>query len=144
MTSRTIFTGCTVLAAACFVALSSTSLRAADVPLDLTPDKVGSGPRLVYLYPDYPFTLDPQNGSSFANPLGLQFFDTLVSYDMDLKKMLADQTKIVPRLAESWTVSADGKLLTFKIRKDAKFWDGTPVTADDVYFSIERSLKGRM
>ena len=72
------------------------------MPLSLAPDKVGSGPRLVYLYPDYPFTLDPQNGSSFANPLGLQFFDTLVTYQMDFKTMLADQTKIVPRLAESW------------------------------------------
>lgn len=144
MKSKTIFAGCTVLAAACVLTMLPSFAQAKDVPLDLAADKVGSGPRLVYLYPDYPFTLDPQNGSSFANPLGLQFFDTLVSYQIDLKTMLADQTKIVPRLAESWTISPDGKVLTFKLRKDAKFWDGTPVTADDVYFSIERALKGRM
>src|SRR5215208_369809 len=115
-----------------------------DVPLELPADKVGSGPRLIYLYPDYPFTLDPQNGSSFANPLGLQFFDTLVTYAMDFKAMLADQTRVVPRLAESWEISPDNKLLTFKLRRDARFWDGSPVTAEDVVFSIERSLKGRM
>ena len=115
-----------------------------EVPLTLSNDKIGTGPRLVYLYPDYPFTLDPQNGSSFANPLGLQFFDTLVTYDVDFKAMLADQTKVVPRLAESWQISPDNKVLTFRLRKDAKFWDGSPVTADDVYFSLERALKGRM
>ena len=115
-----------------------------EVPLALASDKVGTGPRLVYLFPDYPFTLDPQNGSSFANPLALQFFDTLVTYEMDFKTMLADQTKIVPRLAESWNISSDNKSLTFKLNKAARFWDGSPVTADDVYFSFERALKGRM
>lgn len=116
----------------------------AEVPLTLPADKVGAGPRLVYLYPDYPFTLDPQNSSSFIGPLGLQFLDTLVGYEIDFKAMLADQTKIIPRLAESWDISPDKKLLTFKLRSDATFWDGSPVTAADVHFSIERALKGRM
>ena len=35
-------------------------------------------------------------------------------------------------LAESWEVSPDGTVYTFKLRKDAKFSDGIPITADDV------------
>jgi ABC-type transport system substrate-binding protein len=35
-------------------------------------------------------------------------------------------------LAESWDISPDGKVYTFKMRKNAKFSDGTPITADDV------------
>lgn len=43
----------------------------------------------------------------------------------------------VPRLAESWEVSKDGLQFTFKLRKDAVFHNGEPVTADDVKFSLE-------
>ena len=40
--------------------------------------------------------------------------------------------KIIPWLAESWTISPDGKVYTFKLRKDVKFSDGTPFTAQAV------------
>lgn len=43
----------------------------------------------------------------------------------------------VPRLAESWEASKDGLQFTFKIRKDAVFHNGEPVTAEDVKFSLE-------
>ncbi len=42
----------------------------------------------------------------------------------------------VPDLAESYTVSPDGLTYAFTIRADAKFSDGTPVTADDVKFTV--------
>lgn len=45
----------------------------------------------------------------------------------------------VPDLAESYTVSEDGRTYTFKIRPDAQFHDGEPVTADDVIFTIEKT-----
>jgi peptide/nickel transport system substrate-binding protein len=41
-----------------------------------------------------------------------------------------------PWLAESWEVSADGKTYTFKLRKDVKWHDGTPFTAEDVAWSM--------
>ena len=41
-----------------------------------------------------------------------------------------------PELAESWTVSDDGLTYTFTLRDGAMFSDGTPVTADDVAFSL--------
>lgn len=57
--------------------------------------------------------------------------DTLVSVDYDMKT-------IKPGLAESWTISPDGKTYTFKIRKDVKFCDGRPMTIDDVVYSLKR------
>jgi len=45
---------------------------------------------------------------------------------------------IAPSLAESWTVSKDGLSYDFKIRKNAKFHNGDPVTAEDVKFTFER------
>ncbi len=41
-------------------------------------------------------------------------------------------------LAESYTLSSDGLKYTFIIKKDAKFQDGSPVTADDVVFTIDK------
>lgn len=113
-------------------------------PAPLMPDQVGSGPKLIYLHHEYPATLDPQNTSAFVGQLAMELFDTLVTYEIDPATGIADQTKIVPRLAQSWQVSSDNKVLTFNLNPAAKFWDGSPVTADDVYFSIERALVGRM
>ncbi len=42
--------------------------------------------------------------------------------------------KIIPGMAESWDISDDGKVYTFHLR-DAKWSDGTPVTADDFVFA---------
>lgn len=42
-----------------------------------------------------------------------------------------------PRIAESYEISEDGLDYTFHIRDDVTFHDGTPVTAEDVVFSIE-------
>jgi peptide/nickel transport system substrate-binding protein len=45
---------------------------------------------------------------------------------------------IAPSLAESWTVSPDGLVYEFVLRKGVKFHNGDPLTADDVKFSFER------
>lgn len=59
--------------------------------------------------------------------------DTLVGLDYDLKT-------VTPLLATSWTVSADGKLYTFKLRDDVTFCSGRKMTASDVAFSLNRVL----
>ena len=43
-----------------------------------------------------------------------------------------------PSLAESWTMSKDGRTWEFVLRKGARFHNGDPVTAEDVKFSFER------
>jgi peptide/nickel transport system substrate-binding protein len=51
-----------------------------------------------------------------------------------------DFAKLEPELASSWKMDADGMGVTFSLRKDAKFHDGTPVTANDVKWSYDRAL----
>ena len=51
-----------------------------------------------------------------------------------------DYTVIEPELAEDWTLSPDGMSVTFELRKDATFHDGTPVTAQDVKWSYDRAV----
>ena len=73
---------------------------------------------------------------STSGPIGLvapKIYDGLLDYDKDLKA--------VPSLAESWTVSDDGKTVTFKLRKDVKWHDGKPFTSADVQYTIMNVLK---
>jgi len=58
-------------------------------------------------------------------------FDNLVTRD--------PSGRIVPQIAESWT-QVDDTTITFKIRSDVKFHDGSPLTAEDVVFSIRRII----
>lgn len=57
-----------------------------------------------------------------------------VMYDALLSVDLKDNVQ--PHLAESWEVSRDGRLYTFKLRKGVKFHDGKEMTAEDVSWSI--------
>jgi peptide/nickel transport system substrate-binding protein len=75
---------------------------------------------------------DPHRSTArAASEVLFMLADTLVSLDHDM-------TSIKPGLAESWTVSPDGKTYTFKLRQDVQFCDGKKMTADDVVYSIKR------
>lgn len=50
----------------------------------------------------------------------------------------------VPGLAESWTVSDDGLVWTFKIREGVTFHDGTPCTAEDVAWSLNWTIENQI
>ena len=54
---------------------------------------------------------------------------------------LDDETSDVkPELAESWTISPDGKVYTFHLRDDVVWSDGNPVTAYDARYGILRAI----
>lgn len=48
--------------------------------------------------------------------------------------------EFAPGLAESWTISEDGKEYTLKLRKDVTFHDGTPLNAEAVKFTLDRIM----
>src|SRR5689334_13989644 len=78
-------------------------------------------------------SLDPTKATDAPvnTVLGL-IYGGLVRLDADLH--------VAPDLAESWKVSDDGLTYTFKLRANAKFSDGSPITADDVKWSFSRAL----
>lgn len=47
--------------------------------------------------------------------------------------------RLIPDLAESFTVSEDNLVYTFRLKENPTFHDGIPVTADDIIFTIERT-----
>ena len=51
-----------------------------------------------------------------------------------------NQLTLAPLLASSWTYDPAGLKYVFQIRPGVKFWDGTPMTADDVVFSLTRHI----
>lgn len=53
---------------------------------------------------------------------------------------MSSNAEVVPALAESWEISDDGTTLTFAIRADAKFSDGSNLTAHDIRYSLVRAL----
>jgi peptide/nickel transport system substrate-binding protein len=76
-----------------------------------------------------PKTFNPitENESSSDNILRFMFA-ALLNYDTQLQQ-------VGPGLAESWTNAADNKTWTFKLRKNLRWSDGEPLTADDVVFT---------
>jgi len=74
---------------------------------------------------------DPTTGwGRYGSPL---FQSTLLKRD--------NQLRIVHDLAESYDVSADGRAWTVTLRRDARFSDGQPVTAEDVKFTFETAAQ---
>ncbi len=81
-------------------------------------------------------SLDPAEAFEFSGAeANAQIYDRLVTYPVD------DVSKLQGHVAESWSVSDDGKQVTFKIRPGIKFHSGNPLTAQDVAFSLQRVVK---
>lgn len=81
-------------------------------------------------------TLDPAESFEFAGADVIRnVYGKLVNFDpADL------DAGYQPDIAESWTVSEDGKSITFTIREGMKFTSGNDVTAADVEFSLQRAI----
>ncbi len=62
-----------------------------------------------------------------------QIYESLLRYK-------TGTTVVEAGLAESWTVSEDGRIWDFTLRRGVRFHDGTPLNADAVVFSFQRQL----
>ncbi len=81
-------------------------------------------------------TLDPAiPGNALTETIIRNMFDGLLTRGPDMK--------IVPEIAESWQ-RVDPLTYEFKLRDGVRFHDGTPVTADDVKFTMDRVLAGKI
>lgn len=118
----------TLLSAALAVVFGATSLSAVDAaPLSRKPQD-----NVFFATSTEPLGLDPalvdDNDSGNINA---NLYESLL-------KFKADNTEIEPCLAESWTISEDGTVYTFKLRQGVKFHDGTEFDAEAVKFNFDR------
>jgi len=93
---------------------------------------------LVYGTTEKVIDMDPANAYDFHT------WEIFYNIYQGLLRYPPGKTNLVPGLAESYDIGADGKEYTFKLREGLKFTDGTPFDASAVKWSIDRviALKG--
>lgn len=86
---------------------------------------------------DRPTTFDPamvEDGTTID--MLQQVFEGLVQW--------TPKNTLAPALAEKWDISNGGRTFTFHLRPNVKFQDGSPFTAQDVYYSMRRALDPKL
>jgi len=105
-------------------------------PTAAEPAPVTTGPkkggRITLIFGGGYYTLDPYQTSA-SSIIHDSMYDRLVTPSLDF-------SKYVPWLAESWDIAPDNLTITFHLRKDAKFHDGTPVNAAAIKWNFDKYL----
>jgi peptide/nickel transport system substrate-binding protein len=93
-----------------------------------------AGGTLVMARPADVFSFDPANAPDPPSvSVVLTIYDRLVQFPRH-------GSQILPDLATSWKYSNNRRTVTFTLRNGVRFSDGSPLTADDVVFSIQRAV----
>ncbi len=117
-------------------ALLAVLLAAAMIPAGpVVAQQPRSGGTLHYIVEAEPPSFDAHRETTFAmlHPIR-PHYNLLVKFD------LPNYPKVVGDLAESWTISKDGKTYTFKIRSTVKWHDGATLTSRDVKASYDKII----
>lgn len=129
-----------IVAAACGSAATPTPIPSAPVTSSApgassVPSSVAvTGGTLTFARTADIFTFDPFNTQDdYSIFTELQVYDRLV-------RLAADGKGVEPELATAWKVADDGLSATFTLRDGVKFSDGSPLTTEDVVFSIKRAI----
>ncbi|MAS12761.1 MAG: peptide ABC transporter substrate-binding protein [Nitratireductor sp.] len=118
-----------LLAGVAAAALSTTAMLAPALAEDIK-----QGGSMTVTYKDDVSTLDPAIGYDWQNwSMIKSLFDGLMDY-------VPGTTELRPEIAESYEISEDGTVFTFKLRDGVKFHNGRDLTAEDVKYSIERTV----
>src|SRR5258705_1326600 len=97
----------------------------------IPPSHHANAPAVFRVYQESPNTLDPALASdSYASCVIAQIYSPLVGLTSDLEP--------TPQVAESWTISRDGRRYAFHIRPGVRFHHGREVTAQDFEYSLTR------
>ncbi|HCP80095.1 MAG TPA: peptide ABC transporter substrate-binding protein [Octadecabacter sp.] len=113
------------------VALGLPQLAVAESHSSLDPN-AKSGGNITVTYKDDVATLDPAIGYDWQNwSMIKSLYDGLMDYE-------PGTTELRPGLAESYDISDDGMVFTFKLREGVKFHNGRVMTAEDVKYSLDR------
>jgi len=117
--------------AACSAAPAATTAGSATASAAASPAKGGT---ITFGRAAATTSFDLNNQITANNAFAIdKVFEPLVSFDTE--------GKIIPWLAEKWAVSDDLLTYTFTLRSGLQFSDGTPVTAADAKFSLDRHIK---
>lgn len=128
--------GLMIKASGFILASSLATFAAADIPATLEYKTIGNpnapqGGTFQMAFPSEPERLNPINSQDL-------YAQYVQDYVMDgLMVLNQDTYEMEPALAERYELSKDQMSYTFYLRKDAKFHDGKPVTAEDVKFSFD-------
>ncbi|GIK98641.1 MAG: peptide ABC transporter substrate-binding protein [Alphaproteobacteria bacterium] len=115
-----------------FLTTAATLALLVAAPVAFAQDTPKQGGSMIVTYKDDVSTLDPAIGYDWQNwSMIKSLFDGLMDYK-------PGTTELMPDLAESYEISADGTVFTFKLRQGVKFHNGRELTASDVKYSIER------
>ncbi len=112
---------------------------AAGITLSASP---GSAQTLVVASPQVPEGFDGDALKAHTQNVVVQTYENLVVYgktEVD-GRLINDPSKVQPHLAESWTISEDGKTWVFKLREGIMSPHGNELTADDVEWSWAKSF----
>jgi ABC-type oligopeptide transport system substrate-binding subunit/class 3 adenylate cyclase len=94
---------------------------------------IQTAPHALRVFWDEPRTLDPKRvWDVYSSGVMSQLFSMLVE--------LGTEMDVVPDVAQTWEVSEGGRKYVFNLRDDARWSDGTPVTAEDFAYSWRRLL----
>ncbi len=124
---------CSIMATACGKPETAPAGGEAPTAVETAPEAKPVEQKLVFAIHNEADTLDPGiTNNSFASPYLCNTFEGLVTYDV--------KNSIIPGLAESWKISDDGLVYTFKLRSNLKWSDGSPLTSKDFEYAWKRVL----
>ncbi|MEG0565155.1 MAG: peptide ABC transporter substrate-binding protein [Hungatella sp.] len=113
------------------IAQATTEAKAETTAAASTGEKTAQ--EITFVLSNEPDGIDPGiTNNTFASPFIINCFEGLVTND--------ESGSVVPGSAEKWEISQDGLVYTFHLREGLKWSDGSPLTAADFVYAIQRVL----
>ncbi len=134
LTALAILTTVALILAACGSGTPAPSTTGGGAATSAPAAKPTAGGSAIFVLENDVIDFDPLKSRAFVDRnIHYQIYDSLVRID--------ETGKIIPWLATKWDSSSDGKAVTFTLRDDVTYHDGSKFDADSVKWNIERYIK---